>query len=233
MNRIISAIVVAIVFTGCAGELVSIPYEKQRVINYKIGDTLQASIGDPIIDLENASVRDAYEAQFDYQTPSVGLLGIQQIFIRKGERFTAVVSTKDMNSVGIREEGPEKKSLFINIYPDGRINRGWVWIDGSVPVQGSWTGDRLFVKSQIPSKGDDSFRAQVIYSGLLSNTVKAVYREFSNDYARPAFAQELQYDMNESKTISYKSIKIEILKVTNSSIQYRVMEDGGLPWMPK
>ena len=234
MKTILCAILAAILFSSCAGQLIDISYEKQRLVNYKISDTLQVSIGDPIIDLENASVRNAYEGLFDYQTPSLGIFGAEQIMIKKGDRFTAVVRPKDdLNSVCIREEGPEKKFQLIHIFTDGRINSGWVLTNGQVPVQGSWTKERLFVKSSIPSKGENSFRAQIVYSGLLNNTVKAIYREYSNDLARPAFSQELQYDMNESKIISYKSIKIEIIKVTNSSIQYRVLEDGGLLWLPR
>lgn len=222
--------------TGCAGQLVSIPFGKQRFISYKLGEPQQASIGDAIIDVENAATQEAYEVSFDYRTPTLGLfdVGAGQKFLKKGDRFSAVASIPtNPKAVCIREEGSEEKTALIHIYPDGRVNRGWVTSDGTVPVQGSWTKDQLFTKSEIPSKGKNSFRAQIIYSGLLGNTVKAVYREFSNDYARPAFSQELQYNLDESKLISYKSIRIEILKATNSLIEYRVVEDGGLPWLPK
>jgi len=234
MQRFLIAVLLTISFLGCAGHLVGIPFSKQQFINYKLGEPQQASIGDAIIDVESATVRDAYEVLFDYQTPSLGLFGANQIFLKKGDRFTAVASIpSDPEAVCIRKEGPEMQSVLIHIYPDGRVNQGWVLTNGQVPIQGSWPKEQLFAKSKIPSKGEYSFRAQIIYSGLIGNTVKAVYREFSNDYARPAFTQELQYNLDESKFISYKSIKIEILKATNSLIEYRVVEDAGLPWLPK
>lgn len=232
MNKLISISLIAVTLYGCAGQLASISYNKQRFVSYKVGDSLQVSIGDAIIDVESATVRDAYEVLFDYQTPSLGILAQPQALLKKGDRFTAVAYIpSNPDAVCIREEGPEMKVLLIHIYPDGRINRGWVHIDGIVPVQGSWTREQLFAKSKNPSRGENSFRAQIIYSGLLGNTVKAVYREFSNNYARPAFSQELQYSLDESKIISYKTVKIEILKATNSSIEFRVLEDGGLPWL--
>ena len=154
-------------------------------------------------------LRDAYEVLYDYQRSSLGIQGSQQAYLRKGDRFTAVAFIpNNLNAILIREEGTEKKTLLIHIYPDGKINRGWCLTDGIVPLQGSWTKDQLFIKSEVPSRGDNSFRSQIIYSGISGNTIKAVYREFANDYARPAFTQELQYNLDESNIISYKSIKI-------------------------
>ncbi|MBU2445177.1 MAG: hypothetical protein KJ666_06335 [Bacteroidetes bacterium] len=234
MKLLLVFILMSVLFVGCAGSLSLTPSSKQQYKNYQLNVSQKVSIGDPIIEVENANVKDAYVVLFDYQTPTLGLFGSQQMFLNKGDRFTAVAFIpSDLNAVLVREEGPEKKSIFIHIYPNGKINRGWCLADGTVPVQGSWTKEQLFVKSDNPSRTENSFRAQIIYSGITGNTVKAVYREFSNDYARPAFTQELQYSLDESNVISYKSIKIKIIKATNSEIEFTVVDDGGLPWLSK
>lgn len=234
MKILLAFFFVSVLFVGCAGSLSLIPAVKQQYKNYQLNVSQKVSIGDPIIEVENANVKDAYVVLFDYQTPSLGLFGSQQIFLKKGDRFTAVAFIpSDPTAVLVREEGPEKKEIFIHIYPSGKINRGWCLSDGKVPIQGPWTKKQLFVKSDIPSRTENSFRAQIIYSGITGNTVKAVYREFSNDYARPAFTQELQYSLDESNIISYKSIKIKIIKATNSEIEFTVLDDGGLPWLAK
>lgn len=226
-------LLLAFFWVGCATSLVLVTPKKQTFQNYKIGEVRQASIGDPIIEVESATVRDAYLVQFDYQTPSLGILGLEQAFLQKGERFTAVARVSgSADEVLIREEGPEKKQLLISIFQDGRINRGWI-LNGISPLQGSWTRERIFTKSDVPSRGEKSFKAQIIYSGLTGNTLKSVYREFADDYARPAFSQELQYNLDESKIIAYKSIRIEIVKATNTLVEYKVISDGGLPWLPR
>ena len=228
---------VFIFFTGCAGQLVQTPHNKQVFISYKIGDLKEVSIGDPIIEVERADIQDAYEVLFDYQPPPIGILNIQQPFLIKGSRYTAVArNAQNQNIVYIREEGPEKKYedilylQLISINSDGKINQGWVLSNGTIPVQGTWTKESLFTKSTIPSRVGNSFKAQIVYSGLFGNTVKAIYREFSNDYARPAFSQELQYNIEENNIIAYRSVKIKILKATNTLIQFVVSDDGGLPW---
>lgn len=235
MKPVIITIALSIILlSGCASSLSLVSPDRKTFTNYQIGEAKQVAIGDPIIEVERASVLDAYVAQFDYQTPSIGLQAAEQILIKKGDRFTAVAKvSRSVDELLIRQEGPEKKSIFISILKDGTIKQGWILGNGISPVQGSWTKEQLFVKSDIPSRGDQSFKAQLIYSGISGNTLKASYREFSDDYARPAFSQELQYSLDESRTIAYKSIRIEVLKATNSLIDFKVLSDGGLPWLPR
>lgn len=106
-------------------------------------------------------------------------------------------------------------------------NVGYIKISG----QKQWPIGRLFKKSKKghPVKG---FTAELVYSGKSGSDVKILYREFINDFARNSFYQNLTYNLKESKEISYKSLKIEILEATNSSISYIVKEDEGLKWVP-
>lgn len=45
-----------------------------------------------------------------------------------------------------------------------------------------------------------------------------------NDMARPAFYQDLSYDLIESKIIGFKGTQIEIIEATNSEIKYMVVK---------
>jgi len=80
-----------------------------------------------------------------------------------------------------------------------------------------------FYYTLYPNKDADSRTLEFIYNGVSGNTAKFTYREYSNDYARPAFTQETQYDLNESKIIGFKGLRIEILKTTNIGITYKVL----------
>lgn len=99
--------------------------------------------------------------------------------------------------------------------------------------QQTWPLGQLFIKAKTgyPLKG--SFKAELIYAGNDGATVRFTYREYMNDLARPAFSQELSYNLKESRTIGYKSVKIKIHGISNSSATYEVAEDGGLPWLPE
>lgn len=73
----------------------------------------------------------------------------------------------------------------------------------------------------IPHK--ESFVRELIYTGVSKNVITIVYREFSNDLARPAFTQELRYDLAESDIIGYKGARFQVLKATNVGLQYKVL----------
>lgn len=60
------------------------------------------------------------------------------------------------------------------------------------------------------------------YSGKLGDKVNIGYRESSNDFARPAFKNEVEYDVGESRTTGYKGARVEVIEATNQHIRHRV-----------
>lgn len=76
--------------------------------------------------------------------------------------------------------------------------------------------------SEIWSK--ESFKRELVYSGVSQNTITILYREFVGDIARPAFSQELKYDLAQSREIGYKGARFEIVKATNTELLYKVIK---------
>jgi hypothetical protein len=72
---------------------------------------------------------------------------------------------------------------------------------------------------------DNSFQQTLIYSGKVGSKIKIGYREFSNNQARPAFNNDVDYDLNESTTIGYKGARLEILEATNQFVRYKVLQN--------
>jgi hypothetical protein len=79
------------------------------------------------------------------------------------------------------------------------------------------------VERRLSALSTNSFQQTLIYNGRVGNRVAFAYREFSNDLARPAFSNNVEYDMTESTTIGYKGARLEIIKATNTDITYRVV----------
>jgi hypothetical protein len=69
-----------------------------------------------------------------------------------------------------------------------------------------------------------SFSQQLIYAGKIGNTIRITYREFSNQLARPAFSQELTYDLSGNNIIVFKQTKMEVKEASNSAITIIVLE---------
>lgn len=76
-----------------------------------------------------------------------------------------------------------------------------------------------------PILSQDSFQQTLIYSGRVGNKINIGYREFSNSMARPAFNNNVEYDLAESRVIAYKGAQLEIIEATNQAIKYKVLRN--------
>ena len=68
---------------------------------------------------------------------------------------------------------------------------------------------------------------ELLYDGKSGTTIRFSYREFAatdgGAIARPAFTQDLTYDLAEDKIIGFQSVRIEVEEATNSHIIYKVL----------
>ncbi len=98
----------------------------------------------------------------------------------------------------------------------------WLWPDDSSP-NNIIHPDISYAKISTEENGKDSFKRELVYTGISQNTLSLLYREFKNDFARPAFSQDLKYDLPQGKIIGYQSARFEIVKATNTNIHYKVI----------
>lgn len=85
--------------------------------------------------------------------------------------------------------------------------------------------DTSFEHKKLALYGHDSFQQTLIYSGRVGSKINIGYREFSDNMARPAFNNDVEYDLSESSTIGYKGAQIEVLEATNQFIRYKVIKN--------
>ena len=76
-----------------------------------------------------------------------------------------------------------------------------------------------------PVLTNNSFQQTLIYSGKVGDKINISYREFSNSLARPAFNNDVEYDLSSSSTIGYKGARIKVIKATNEYLQYQVLSN--------
>ena len=82
-----------------------------------------------------------------------------------------------------------------------------------------------FVRFKQPILTSDSFQQTLIYSGQVGDKINIGYRESSGNVARPAFHNDVEYDLSESTTIGYKGALLEIIEATNQHIKYKVVRN--------
>lgn len=74
----------------------------------------------------------------------------------------------------------------------------------------------------------NSFQQTLIYSGKVGNKINIGYREFSNNVARPAFNNDVEYDLSSSQIIGYKGARLEVIEATNEYIKYKILKNFNL-----
>ena len=74
---------------------------------------------------------------------------------------------------------------------------------------------------------EDSFKYVALYQGKIANKIKISFREFTNNMARPAFTQNIEYELEDDGTamVGFKGLRIKVLKATNLDITYKVIKD--------
>lgn len=199
--------------------------------NYKLRETCTIDTGSIMIDIFNVYAYPAYKAKYNYQPFLIPE-------IKSGQKWKAtffynddcVISCNSNNTkYGIRikpnGELASKKPLVLLYSPVALVGGQSVW---NLPEP------QLFEQTEegIIEANANSFKAELIYTGKMGNIITVSYREFVDNMARPAFYQELNYDLSEGNDISFKSLKIKVLEATNSKISFQVIDDGGLPWVP-
>jgi len=80
-----------------------------------------------------------------------------------------------------------------------------------------------YQRKTVMSAQAQSFQQTLLYNGRVGNKINIGYREFGNDMARPAYNNEVEYDLSESSTISYKGAQLEVIDANNNGITYRVL----------
>lgn len=195
--------------------------------SYELGERQVASIGDPIFDVRAGDVYPAYQVSGDYDHGEDRLPEL-----RRGMVFYAVFAEDE----GFVLENPNfSEDYGILVRPDG-TPIGFASLEtGRISRfrTGDWPPTLLFERTTVVREQEGAFRAQILYSGVDGSTLRTTYREFAGDFARPAFSQELQYDLRQDSIISFRSVRIEVLEAGNTRLEYVVEEDGGLPWLPR
>lgn len=89
-----------------------------------------------------------------------------------------------------------------------------------------------FEKIRGAAVGPTPFRKEILFSGAAAGVLRLVYREFADDLARPAFTQELTFDLpaaDAPMTINVKGARIEITGAGNRGLAYRVVSPFASP----
>lgn len=216
MKKLLIVGVLGFGLVGCTAPKYNYQAVSQNVSKPPIGSVNEAYVGDKMLTQGMFTEREAYfipeaKKKFLFTIPKGFYLKTGED--GKGSYYQAVNNIPDGAIIpggGIQSilVTPQNDLCFIDIY----FNKVCHFKD-------------IGEKRKISVANDNSFQQTLIYSGKVGNKINIGYREFSSSVARPAFNNDVEYDLNESKTIGYKGALLEVIDANNQSIKYKVLKN--------
>lgn len=200
---------------GCRSVAVA-PVEVDAMTDYNlvtfpaVGSTVTKGIGEPLIHQGDAKTGDTIELEEN--------IVIGDISIPRGQ-YSEVKGTQEFRKfyVGnmVRGGRAAKYQSVILLNDDEGTKR--VCITRKACVEAKFSLGRKTKYS--PSKSQQT----LIYSGKIGNRITLGYREFFDNSAKPAFSNDVAYDLSESKVLGYKGARLEVIGASNTEITYKVV----------
>lgn len=141
----------------------------------------------------------------------------------QGDRFFTIGPGKLVWHYKGKDGRPDDAMLYFHLTQSGQL-----LVSGLYPeddhLMTATVRDPQFELIQTEEQDDLSLKRELIYTGRAGNSLTLLYREFINDMARPAFSQQLQYDIGTDPVIGYQGARFRVLATDNTGITYEVLE---------
>ena len=217
-------LLISFTLIGCASPQYNYSALATDVSEPPLGNVVRVNVGDSMLLQGRFTEHDAIHVS---NPGSFGLLSVYTVstgyFFKQGEDedFKFYLPLKSE-----RESGTVKVSALADPFEVLAVDKEDNELCGVSVYGGYVCNDEItfiFVKKAILS--ENAFQQTLIYSGKSGSNILIGYREFSNNMARPAFNNDVSYDLDESTDIGYKGARLEILKATNQYIEYKVISN--------
>lgn len=219
----IASIFAVLLLTSCATTNTNYRPVAVEISDPPLGQVVTAEVGGTMLKQGKYVESDAIMLNQDLK---IGLIGAYSFsrgyYLREGE--------DGKNEFYHPEPGPEggrvDKSALADPYRTMLVSKTSPTVCG-VSVFGAKICEKnvSFQRVKRPALMSDGFQQTLLYSGRIGSKINISYREFSNNTARPAFNNDVEYDLSESMTIGYKGAEIEIVEATNRLIKYKVIRN--------
>lgn len=216
MKKILTLLVLSVFITSCGIKKFAVVPNSETTLTPEINQINTSEIGITLVSKETAKKYEAIEIAKEVKVKPnmlVKTLEVGETFIKKFETedFDLYENINDPTyGIAISKNGEMPK-----VYSTGPTGTGLKLRPSKYQIE--------YNSTQIPIKNDDYYKQEFIYNGKVGNGIKFIYREFINDYARPAFTQDLQYDLSEDKVIGFRGLRLEVINASNTKIEYRIL----------
>lgn len=224
----VAAILTVMMLSGCTARFNAVLPTSEQSDNMIVGAIQTTAVGNPIIRQDDLLIYPAFINENEIRFPETSYYSFSNLPAKSILKATYQLEDGSFycvpasNTSVIFHTGWVPVPICLNIDPSGKLNS---WAPCRQP--GRQIDEEIFQKinfQKISVWAPGSKRKEILYNGKSKDTIKLAYREYIDDVARPAFYQDLNFDLAESKLIGFKGIQIEIIEATNSTIMFKVIK---------
>jgi len=219
------------IMAGCVSPIMKpVASVSEQISSFRIGEQQETLLGDPMIYKIDAHVGIGYIAVKDFQPPAESSGTFSIPLIKKGSEWTVIGMLEDGTSIcqndsfpnPVAADGTQVVWKYCLAVAGNSIPYGYTACLSDKANVRVWPQPYNFLKrvEKIYQRG--AFKKELIYNGKNGNALRLTYREYTDDFTRPSFFQDLSYDMSEGKTIGFKGMTIEVHEATNTLIRFTV-----------
>ncbi len=216
MNKIWAICLLAISITGCSSIPMNAQTEYEEFSVPELNKVVTVYVGETMIDQGNAMTSNVLTVKSSidgacFDIPRGDYL--ERGTTKSGKMFFNVNSA---NGTGVIKAALCDPAAALSVNKAQEICVSTPIVREASCYEGQYEISKKTLSS------NSSFRQLLVYSGSVGEKINISYREFSNDTARGAFTNNVEYDMSRSNTIRYKGALIEVISYDNTSIEYVV-----------
>jgi hypothetical protein len=222
-RHVIWAVPVLALLGGCVSPKYNYVPQTTEISEPPLNTVVTAYVGDNMVRQGQYTEYDAIYLREDVRVGIVGEVKVTRgYYLKKGEdaesEFYLPAGGLDSGRVIVSQGAVPVEAIRL-VRKDGRLC--------AVATNGmeDCTAKADYERKKYPVTSPDSFQQTLIYSGKAGDKINIGYREFSGSLARPAFNNEVEYDLSQSKVIGYKGARIEVIEATNEQITYKVIQN--------
>lgn len=209
-----------VVLTACTSPTYNYQPEAKEISAPPLGVVSTAMVGDKLLEQGSYETIDAIRLS---KSVSVGLLGAYTFTPGVYRKYGQNADGEFYNSGNFPDSGQVHASALADPFQIMLLERDGTTLCGVTVFNAKACESGVGIqRMKIPSATADTFQQTLIYNGKVGSKINIGYREFSGNLARPAFSNEVEYDLSESKTFGYKNALVEVIEATNQYIKYIV-----------
>lgn len=224
--KYLSIFVLALLLTGCATVQVKEPNMVTEQIGQKptIGQIGEAPVGGVLFSQFRYWSKVGFRVDDSLSMPfMLGRISMSpgDFLIRAQSQGKDVLCTEKRAYIDPLT-GPHVSVCFEDV-GDGKLYKASA-TPGMVTMSKDLTSPIRYSRSELITPRSDSFKYEILYQGISGKVLRLAYREYINDLARPAYFQDVSYDVESfPMSITFRTVRIEVLSANNNGVQYRVL----------